>query len=82
MRLRGINFTLKHPVRSFQYFVVPQLFRCSALSEEVTAAGLVKGIDAPKKRSSYYEQKIRFTDIFFILLFIFGLVGGFVWFKK
>ena len=42
MRLRGIGFTWKQPVKSFQYFIVPQLFRCAALAEEVTAAGLVR----------------------------------------
>ena len=82
MRLRGIPFTLRRPVKSFQYFVVPQLFRCAALSEEVTAAGLVKGIDAPIKRTSYFEQKVRFTDALILVLFIAGLIGGFLWYKK
>lgn len=82
MRLRGIPFTIRRPVKSFQYFIVPQLFRCAALSEEVTAAGLVKGIDAPMKRSSYFEQKIRFVDILIMTLFIAGLAGGFIWYKK
>lgn len=82
MRLRGIPFTLRRPVKSFQYFIVPQLFRCAALSEEVTAAGLVKGIDAPIKRSSYYEQKFRFIDGLILALFVTGLIGGFLWYKK
>ena len=51
-------------------------------SEEVTAAGLVKGIDAPIKRTSYFEQKFRFTDALILVLFIAGLIGGFVWYKK
>jgi len=82
MRLRGIAFTWKHPFKTFQYFIVPQLFRCAALSEEVTAAGLVKGIDSPVKRSSYYEQKMRLSDYLLLALFVFGLVGGFIWYKK
>ncbi|MCR5435657.1 MAG: energy-coupling factor transporter transmembrane protein EcfT [Treponema sp.] len=82
MRLRGIPFSLRHPVKSFQYFIVPQLFRCAALSEEVTAAGLVKGIDAPMKRTSYFEQKFRFIDGLFLVLFIAGLIGGLIWYKK
>lgn len=81
MRLRGINFTWKKPIKSFQYFIVPQLFRCAALAEEVTAAGIVKGIDAPMKRSSYYEEKIRVTDIMILLIFVLGLAGGGIWQK-
>ena len=79
MRLRGIGFTWKKPIRSFKYFIVPQLFRCAALAEEVTAAGLVKGIDAPGRRTSYYEERVSFMDIAVMTVFIFGLAGGFVW---
>ena len=79
MRLRGIGFTWKKPIRSFKYFIVPQLFRCAALAEEVTAAGLVKGIDAPGRRTSYYEERFSFMDIAVMTVFIFGLAGGFVW---
>ncbi|WP_405375763.1 energy-coupling factor transporter transmembrane component T [Pseudobutyrivibrio sp.] len=79
MRLRGIGFTWKQPVKSFQYFIVPQLFRCAALAEEVTAAGLVKGIDAPMRRTSYYEEKVTFIDGLVLIVFVAGLAGGFVW---
>lgn len=81
MRLRGITFTWKKPIKSFQYFVVPQLFRCAALAEEVTAAGLVKGIDAPMRRSSYFEEKVRPLDVVIFIIFAAGLLGGFVWQK-
>lgn len=79
MRLRGISFTWKHPIKSFQYFIVPQLFRCAALAEEVTAAGFVKGIDVPVKRTSYYEERIRVSDAAVLLVFVTGLAGGFLW---
>lgn len=82
MRLRGIDFTLRRPVRSFQYFIVPQLFRCAALADEVTAAGLVKGIDHPQRRTSYYEEKFRWYDAAVIIVFVAGLVGGFIWMRK
>ena len=79
MRLRGIDFTWRRPIRSFKYFVVPQLFRCAALAEEVTAAGMVKGIDAPVRRSSFFEEKVRWSDAMIMAIFIIGLAGGFVW---
>ncbi len=79
MRLRGINFSWKHPIKSFQYFIVPQLFRCAALAEEVTAAGYVKGIDTPSKRTSYFEESIRIPDIAVMFVFVIGLAGGFIW---
>ncbi len=79
MRLRGIEFSWKKPIKSFEYFVVPQLFRCEALAEEVTAAGMVKGIDAPMRRSSFFEEKIRWSDTMIMTVFLIGLAGGFVW---
>jgi len=79
MRLRGIKFTLKKPIQSFQYFIVPQLFRCASLAEEVTSAGLVKGIDAPCMRSSFFEEKIRWYDVAIMIVFMAGIAGGFVW---
>ncbi len=79
MRLRGIGFSWKKPVQSFKYFIVPQLFRCAALAEEVTAAGLVKGIDAPIKRTAYFEEKFSYFDLLVMVVFIAGLCGGFLW---
>jgi energy-coupling factor transport system permease protein len=58
------------------------LFSYVALSEEFTTAVLVKGIDAPVRRSSYFEQKFRFSDFIFLEIFIAGLVVGFILFKK
>jgi len=82
MRLREIDFSVKKPFRSFKFFIVPQLFRCAALAEEVTSAGLVKGIDAPVRRSSYYEERIRVSDVMVFASFALGIIGGFVWQKK
>ncbi|MBR4183017.1 MAG: energy-coupling factor transporter transmembrane protein EcfT [Lachnospiraceae bacterium] len=79
MRLRGIAFTIRRPVSSFRYFVAPQLFRCAALAEEVTAAGMVKGIDAPMRRSSYYEQRFRITDVLVLMVFTIGVAGAAIW---
>lgn len=79
MRLRGIAFTWKKPIESFRYFIVPQLFRCTALAEEVTSAGLVKGIDANIRRTSYYEQKFKKSDGCLALLLIIGIIWAGLW---
>lgn len=79
MRLRGFSFSFLHPIRSFRFFVVPQLFRCMALSDEVTAAGMVKGIDNPNRRSSYYEQKLKFYDLACIILIFAAVIGAALW---
>lgn len=50
MHIRGVEFSVKHPLRTFEYLLVPQLFRCVSLSAELTAAGLTKGIATEEKR--------------------------------
>ena len=62
MRLRGVPYSLWHPVRSFSFFLVPQLFRCSILADEITAAGMTRGITNPTRRSSFHDMRMRPAD--------------------
>ncbi|MGT2933551.1 energy-coupling factor transporter transmembrane component T family protein [Streptococcus catagoni] len=79
MAVRGVTFSLKHPIRSFEYLLVPQLFRCLNLSNELTIACLTKGISAPAKRTSYFDQSWTLLDFLVGLVFIGGyalIIGG------
>ncbi|WP_130837123.1 energy-coupling factor transporter transmembrane component T [Lachnoclostridium sp. Marseille-P6806] len=62
MRLRGVPYSVRRPVQSFEFFLVPQLFRCALLADEITAAGLTKGITHPGRRSSYYDVRMQWSD--------------------
>lgn len=62
MRLRGIEFSWRRPIQSFSYFITPQLFRCSLLAEELTSAGLTKGIDSTCRRSSIFDYGWHWYD--------------------
>ena len=79
LRLRGIPYTIKHPVKSLEYFIVPQLFRCSVLAQEITSAGLVKGIDSPQKRTSYIDVGLKPLDVFLLVTILLISVGGFLY---
>lgn len=79
MRLRNIPYDVRRPIRSFEYFLVPQLFRCSILSDEITAAALTKGITNPKRRSSYYNMKMKAVDYILCLIIIAGAGGLIIW---
>lgn len=72
MRLRNISYTWKKPLKSFEYFLVPQLFRCSILADEITAAGLSKGITNPIRRTSYYDMKMRIYDYILCMVLLLG----------
>lgn len=79
MRVRGIAFSIRRPIKSFEYFVVPQLFRCMLLSEEITAAGLTKGIDNKKRRNSYYEAGLKRRDYIMLFITFAGITGLYLW---
>ncbi|MDO5095151.1 MAG: energy-coupling factor transporter transmembrane component T [Peptostreptococcaceae bacterium] len=73
MYLRGIGFSWKKPIQSFSYFIVPQLFRCSLLAEELTSAGLTKGIDSKCKRTSIFEHGWHWYDTVVFGGFLLGM---------
>ena len=72
MHIRGVEFSMKHPLRTFEYLLVPQLFRCVSLSAELTAAGLTKGIATKEKRTSYFDNRFHGVDY---VMFAIGGVG-------
>ena len=81
MRIRGTPLSLRNPVRSFRNLITPQLFRCLILSEELTSAGLVKGISSREKRTSFYKKNFGIIDFLAVLIFLAGLIGVELWMK-
>lgn len=79
MRLRNIPYSIRSPIKSFEYFLVPQLFRCAILADEITAAGLTKGITNPATRTSYYDAKMRVSDYMMCAVLVIGLGGTIIW---
>lgn len=81
MRLRGIHFRLTRPAQSFSYFIVPQLYRCLILTEEITSAGYTKGIDYKNRRSSYIDMRFKRLEVLLICILVLGTIGGILWIK-
>ena len=82
MKVRGFIGTGKksffHPLRTMEYVVVPLIFRSLKVGDELAAASIVKGIENPKKKESYYKTNITKTDIIIlavsICLFFAGII--------
>ncbi|RRD94441.1 energy-coupling factor transporter transmembrane protein EcfT [Clostridiales bacterium COT073_COT-073] len=79
MAMRGIAFSWKRPLQSFSYFITPQLFRCSLLAEELTAAGITKGIEYHGVRTSIYNIKWKKSDSFWLISFLLGFITIILW---
>lgn len=82
MKVRGFtgNFfhILSNPLRTLEYAIVPLIFRSIKVGDELSAAAIVRGIENPIKRDSYYSNKLCKLDIIIItasfVLFILCLI--------
>lgn len=79
MRIRRIPYSFRHPIRSFEYFLVPQLFRCSILADEITSAGLTKGITNPAPRTCYRNIRMHTIDFCVSGVFLLGTAVILLW---
>lgn len=77
--LVGIKMFL-HPLKLFEYRVVPLLMCLTKTSDEVAISAITRGLEVGAKRSSMYEPKLSLFDyiliITMILLAILAFEGG------
>jgi len=79
MRIRRVPYSFWHPIRSFEFFLVPQLFRCSILADEITSAGLTKGITNPALRTCYRDIRMHTADWCVSGIFLLGTAVILLW---
>ena len=62
MVFRGISLEpsdiIKSPFKIVEYVLIPLLFSCIAVMEEMAAAALARGIESEGKRSSFERVKL------------------------
>ena len=84
MAFRGISLepgvVIRAPFKTIEYILIPLLFSCIAVMDELASASLARGLDAERKRTSYERVKMRFPDYIIMLLFvgilIYAVIGG------
>jgi energy-coupling factor transport system permease protein len=65
MRNRGLfgaPHMLRHPLTTLEYILVPMLLGCLQTADHLAASAVSRGIEAPVKRESYYDQKMKPRD--------------------
>ncbi len=72
MSFRGIGMGAKglifHPIRSAEHILVPLLFSCVAVMDELIAASLARGLDSDKKRTCYFVLQMQWYDYLVLLI--------------
>jgi len=69
MRMRGIMLGGGSIVKMVEYRMVPLLFSCVNIGDELSAAAITRGLGANVKRTSVIELKLTVTDKLLMLCF-------------
>jgi len=75
MKMRGISFGKGSVIKMVEYRLIPLLFSCLSIGDELSQSAVTRGLGAPVKRTSVIELKLRALDYIVLLIFtaIFGL---------
>lgn len=71
--LRSAGAVLRRPLNTLEYAIVPMVFRSLKIADELSASAIVRGIESPYKKQSYYVSHISLMDAF---LMIFSTVSA------
>lgn len=82
MGFRGIGLRFKnivhHPLQTVEFVLVPLLFSCVNVMDELVAASLARGLDSEKKRTCIAVVNLTGTDYLVILISVIFLAIGFI----
>lgn len=74
MKMRGISLGGGNAVKMIEYRMIPLLFSCVNIGDELSAAAITRGLGGKVKRTSVEELKLRFVDWLLIAAFTSVLV--------
>ena len=66
--LKSVGNVLRHPMDTLEYAIVPMVFRSLKIADELAASAIVRGIESPYKKESYYVSRIAALDYFLIVV--------------
>jgi energy-coupling factor transport system permease protein len=80
MKMRGISLAGGNLVKMLEYRMIPLLFSCVNIGDELSAAAITRGLGGDVKRTSVVELKMKWADYMLIICFTVATVI-FVFFK-
>ena len=73
MKVRGLRLSLLHPIRSFELYLIPLIYKCLHVSETLTSSIIAKGIEDEGKKTSYKPVRFGWYDTVGLLAAVFLL---------
>ncbi len=80
MKMRGISWGGGSAVKMVEYRMIPLMFSCVNIGDELSAAAITRGLGGKVKRTSVEELRLRAFDLVLIIAFT-AAAGVFVFFK-
>lgn len=80
MKMRGIMFGGGNALKMVEFRMIPLLFSCVNIGDELSAAAITRGLGGKVRRTSIVELKLHVQDVLLIILFT-ASVSIFVFFK-
>ena len=68
--LRSPARVLLHPLTTFEYVIVPMVFRSLKIADELASSCIVRGIESPCSKQGYYINKMNLIDGVVMIAFI------------
>lgn len=75
-KIRSINLTIWHPIRSYEYLLMPILLRSLTTADELSASIMTKGISYDCVKTSYHQIKFQPIDLIIIFCSVIFPLGG------
>ena len=63
MKVRGLKISFLHPVRSFELYLIPLMYKCLHVSETLTSSIISKGAEYNTEKTSYTSTKYNIFDL-------------------
>ena len=73
MKVRSLRLSLLHPIRSFELYLIPLIYKCLHVSETLTSSIIAKGIEYEGKKTSYRPVHFGWYDTVGLLAAVFLL---------
>ena len=74
MKMRGISFAGGRIAKMIEYRLVPLMFSCLNIGEELSAAAVTRGLGAPVRRTSPVQLKFKAADWLMIVIFAASMI--------
>lgn len=78
LKIRAFKTSIFHPIKTFELYFVPLLYKCLHISDTLTCSIMTKGIEYDGEKSNFHETSLTKLDY---LLWLVGvlLLGVTIW---